>query len=211
MAASVVCGFTGRSKTNHQDRKEHKDLLFSFVSSCLSGENDQLSNGLNQLNSLLHTQAEAEFLKCCGSQRWASAMTGARPFANVDDLLTKADSIWQSLRSEDWLEAFRAHPEIGEKKAAAAQSEEARKWSAQEQSGTQGAAADTMAALAEGNRDYERRFGFIFIVCATGKSSEEMLAILQARLRNDAETEIAMAAEEQRKITRLRLEKLLQQ
>ena len=138
-------------------------------------------------------------------------MTAARPFANVDELLTKADSTWRSLSSEDWLEAFRAHPKIGEKKAAAAQSEEARKWSAQEQSGISDAAAETMAALAAGNRDYEQRFGFIFIVCATGKSSEEMLAILQARLQNDAETEIAVAAEEQRKITRLRLEKLLQQ
>ena len=138
-------------------------------------------------------------------------MTAARPFANVDELSTKADSIWRSLGSEDWLEAFRAHPKIGEKKAAAAQSEEARKWSAQEQSGINAAAAETMAALAEGNRDYEQRFGFIFIVCATGKSSEEMLAILQTRRQNDAGTEIAVAAEEQRKITRLRLEKLLQQ
>jgi len=138
-------------------------------------------------------------------------MTAARPFANVDELLTKADSIWWSLSSEDWLEAFRAHPKIGEKKAAAAQSEEALQWSAQEQSGVNDAAATTMAALAAGNRDYEQRFGFIFIVCATGKSSEEMLAILQARLQNDAETEIAVAAEEQRKIMRLRLEKLLQQ
>ena len=138
-------------------------------------------------------------------------MTAARRFANVDELLTKADSTWSSLSPQDWLEAFRAHPKIGEKKAAASQSEEARKWSAQEQSGIKDAAAETMAALDAGNRDYEQRFGFIFIVCATGKSSEEMLAILQARLQNDAETEIAVAAEEQRKITRLRLEKLLQQ
>ena len=163
------------------------------------------------MNSLSHANAEAEFLKCCGSQRFASAMTAARPFADVDDLLTKADSIWRSLRSEDWLEAFRAHPKIGEKNAAAAQSEEARKWSAQEQSRVNDAAATTLAALAAGNRDYEQRFGFIFIVCATGKGSEEMLAILQARLQNDAENEIAIAAGEQRKITRLRLEKLLQQ
>jgi OHCU decarboxylase len=166
---------------------------------------------LGELNRLPSTHAETEFLKCCGSPRWARAMTAARPLANVDDLLTKADSTWRSLGSEDWLEAFRAHPKIGEKKAAAAQSEEARKWSAQEQSGIRDAAATTMAALAEGNRDYEQRFGFIFIVCATSKSSEEMLAILQARLQNDAETEIAAAAEEQRKIMRLRLEKLLQQ
>ena len=138
-------------------------------------------------------------------------MTAARPFADVGELLTKADTICRSLNAEDWLEAFRAHPKIGEKKAAAAQSEEARKWSAQEQSGIRNAAAGTMAALAAGNQDYEQRFGFIFIVCATGKSSEEMLTILRGRLQNDAETEMGIAAEEQRKITRLRLEKLLHQ
>jgi OHCU decarboxylase len=166
---------------------------------------------LDELNRRPSANAEAEFLKCCGSRRWATAMTGARPFADVDELLTKADRTWRSLSSEDWLEAFRAHPKIGEKKAAAAQSEEARKWSAQEQSGIRNAAVDTMAALAAGNRDYEQRFGFIFIVCATGKRSEEMLAILKGRLQNDAETEIGVAAEEQRRITRLRLEKLLHQ
>jgi OHCU decarboxylase len=172
---------------------------------------DTWSMTLDELNRLPSEQAESEFLKCCGSQRWASAMTAARPFANADELFTKADSIWWSLSAEDWLEAFRAHPKIGEKKAASAQSEEARKWSAQEQSGVESAAADTMKALAAGNRDYEQRFGFIFIVCATGKTSEEMLAILNGRLQDDAEAEIAVAAEEQRKITRLRLEKLLQQ
>jgi OHCU decarboxylase len=164
---------------------------------------------LANLNSLSNSEAEAELLKCCGARNWARLMTAARPFANVDGLLTKADSIWWSLGSEDWLEAFRAHPKIGEKKAAAAQSAEARKWSAQEQSGIRNAAADTMAALAAGNRDYEQRFGFIFIVCASGKSSEEMLKMLKLRLQNDRETELRVAAEEQRKITRLRLEKLL--
>jgi OHCU decarboxylase len=170
-----------------------------------------LDSELDRLNSLSPANAAAEFLKCCGCRNWAAAMTAARPFADVDGLLTMADSTWRSLSSEDWLEAFRAHPKIGEKKAAASQSEEARKWSAQEQSGISDAAAETMAALAAGNQDFEQRFGFIFIVCATGKSSEEMLAILQTRLQNDAETEIAVAAEEQRKITRLRLGKLLQQ
>jgi OHCU decarboxylase len=170
-----------------------------------------MNQSIDRLNELSADSAQAEFLKCCGSQRWATAMNAARPFADVDELLTKAGGTWSSLSPADWLEAFRAHPKIGEKKAAAAQSEEARKWSAQEQSGISDAAADTMAALAEGNRDYERRFGFIFIVCATGKSSDEMLAILNGRLQNDAETEMGIAAEEQRKITRLRLEKLLHQ
>lgn len=138
-------------------------------------------------------------------------MTDARPFANVDDLLAKADSIWRSLSEEDWLEAFRAHPKIGEQKASAAQSEQARNWSRQEQSGIERAAAETRAALATGNQEYEKRFGFIFIVCATGKTSEEMLAILNSRLQNEPGTELPVAAEEQRKITRLRLEKLLNQ
>jgi OHCU decarboxylase len=163
------------------------------------------------LNSLSPAQAEAEFLKCCGSTRWAQAMTATRPFKSIDDLLAKADSVWWSLDREDWLEAFRAHPKIGEKKAAVAQSEQARSWSAQEQSGTAGGAAEIVAALAECNREYEQRFGFIYIVCAAGKSSEEMLAILKRRIQNDGETELPSAAEEQRKITRLRLEKLLNQ
>lgn len=137
-------------------------------------------------------------------------MTSVRPFNSLEDLLAKADSVWRSLSEADWLEAFRAHPKIGEQKAAAAQSEQARNWAKREQSGIESAAAETRAALAKGNQEYEKRFGFIFIVCATGKSSEEMLAILKRRLQNDPETELPVAAEEQRKITRLRLEKLLE-
>ena len=136
-------------------------------------------------------------------------MTSIRPFISLEDTLVKAGSVWRSLSEEDWLEAFRAHPKIGEQKAAAAQSEQARNWSKQEQSGAEGANAETRAALAAGNQEYEKRFGFIFIVCATGKSSAEMLAILNTRLQNDFKAELSVAAEEQRKITRLRLEKLL--
>jgi OHCU decarboxylase len=164
---------------------------------------------LNQLNELSSEPAEAEFLKCCGSTSWSQAMTAIRPFKSIDDLLAKADSVWWSLDQEDWLEAFRAHPKIGEKKAATVQSEQAQSWSAQEQSATSGAATEVMRALAEGNREYELRFGFIYIICATGKSSEELLKILNARLKNNAEIELRNAAGEQRKITRLRLEKLL--
>lgn len=149
-------------------------------------------------------------LKCCGSTRWAREMTDVRPFADVDRLFEEADGIWWSLSEQDWLEAFRAHPKIGEQKAAAAQSEQARNWSKQEQSGIERAAIETQAALAEENQEYEKRFGFIFIVCATGKSFDEMLAIMNSRLPNDPKTELPVAAEEQRKITRLRLEKLLE-
>jgi len=170
-----------------------------------------MNQSINRLNELSADDAQAEFVKCCGSTRWGQALTSARPFNSIDDLLAKADSVWWSLDSEDWLEAFRAHPKIGEKKAAAAQSEQARGWSAQEQSAASRATPEVIFALAEGNREYEQRFGFIYIVCATGKSSEELLKVLEARLKNDSETELRNAAEEQRKITRLRLEKILNQ
>lgn len=150
-------------------------------------------------------------MKCCGARTWASAVSDARPFIDADALFHKADSVWWSLSENDWLEAFRAHPKIGEQKAAAVQSEQARSWSAQEQSGLHDAATETKKALAAGNQEYEEHFGFIFIVCATGKTSNEMLAILNERLRNDPATELRVAAEEQRQITRLRLEKLLNQ
>ena len=116
-------------------------------------------------------------------------MSAARPFHSLDDMLTRADQIWWSLDQADWLEAFRAHPKIGEK-AAAAQSAEAQKWSAQEQSSVTEASAQTLFELAERNVEYEKRFGFIFIVCASGKSSAEMLAIISTRLQNDSETEL---------------------
>ena len=166
---------------------------------------------LNQLNTLPRMAAEAEFLKCCGSQRWAQAMTMARPFDSLDEVLDGADTLWWSLSEADWLEAFRAHPKIGEKKAATEQSQQAQSWSAQEQAGVASASASTVGELADRNRDYENRFGFIFIVCATGKTSEEMLDLLKGRLPNDTTTEIRIAAEEQSKITRLRLEKLIKQ
>jgi OHCU decarboxylase len=169
-----------------------------------------LNTQLKRLNSLSSAQAEAELLKCCGARNWARLMTEARPFISLEELLAKADGVWRSLTEEDWLEAFRAHPKIGEQKAAAAQSEQAHNWAKREQSGIESAAAETRAALVAGNQEYEERFGFIFIVCATGKTSEEMLAILHSRLQNDPETELPVAAEEQRKITRLRLEKLLE-
>jgi OHCU decarboxylase len=168
---------------------------------------DQPVRRLNQLPAEL---AEAEFLKCCGSTRWAKLMTEARPFANFEEVSSKADEIWASLGEQDWLDAFRSHPKIGERKAAAIQSQQAVNWSEQEQSRAQEAAGATKVAIAEGNRVYEHRFGFIFIICASGKSAEEILSALNERLAHDANTEIRIAAGEQQQITRLRLEKLLQ-
>jgi OHCU decarboxylase len=142
----------------------------------------------------------AELTSCCGSSAWAQAMFTRQPF---DDIHRAADEIWWSLTTEDWLEAFAAHPKIGQKSAA--------KWAAQEQSGMSSAAASTAAEMARLNAEYENKFGFIFIVCATGKSADEMLSILQARINNSREEEIRIAAAEQARITHLRLDKLLKQ
>jgi len=164
---------------------------------------------LERLNLLPANEAEDELLKCCGSKNWAREVTAARPFKNVDELIVKADQIWWNLEPGDWLEAFRSHPKIGEKKAAAETAVEAQRWSDGEQSGIRNSPQQTLDALAELNRFYEERFDFIFIVCASGKSSEEMLAILRARLDNNPEEELRIAAAEQAKITQLRLGKLL--
>ena len=164
---------------------------------------------LASLNSLSPSQAEEEFLKCCGSKNWAQRMTAARPYPGLNELITNADRIWWSLDSEDWLEAFHSHPKIGEKKAATPTAVEAQRWSEEEQAGIRDSAQQTLAALAKLNQTYEEKFGYIFIVCASGKSFEEMLAILRARLENSADAELRVAAAEQAKITQLRLGKLL--
>jgi OHCU decarboxylase len=129
-------------------------------------------------------------------------MSARRPFSDTLQLLAAADEIWWGLRNDDWLEAFASHPQIGGNGSA-------HRWSSQEQSGVQTAADETRRALALGNQRYLEKFGFIYIVCATGKSAEEMLQLLNQRISNDRETEIRIAAEEQSKITKLRLRKLL--
>jgi len=133
-----------------------------------------------------------------------------RTFESFDDLMKKADRVWWALKPNDWLDAFHSHPKIGEKKAAAAVSDESKRWSEAEQSGVSNAATQTIQALAELNQKYQDKFGYIFIVCATGKSSEEMLAILRQRLKNDTDEELRIAAAEQAKITKLRLQKLVE-
>lgn len=155
-------------------------------------------------------KAAAAFLDCCGSTEWARAMAAARPFRMVEDLFKRASSVWRDLSPSDWLEAFAAHPEIGSKKAAPAQNAQAAEWSANEQAEAAAASISVQSELAEANRLYRERFGFIFIVCATGKSADEMLAICKARSGNSVTTEIQIAAEEQRKITEIRLTKLLE-
>jgi OHCU decarboxylase len=164
---------------------------------------------LERLNALGDEEAAAELLTCCGSPIWARQMAQLRPFLSEGEMMEAADRVWWSLNPEDWLEAFRAHPRIGERTAQAEQGERAAAWSEQEQAGATAADAGAAAALAEGNREYERRFGYIYIVRAAGRTAEEMLENQRERLANDPETELRIAAGEQAKITRLRLEKLL--
>jgi OHCU decarboxylase len=160
------------------------------------------------LNALSEAEARAELLRCCGSKRWAERMATLRPFASEADLFAAADAVWQALDRADRLEAFTAHPRIGDLDALRAKFATTAAWAAGEQAGVAGARDDTLRRMAEGNRDYEARFGYIFIVCATGKTADEMLGLLLGRLGNDPETELAVAAREQAAITRLRLRKL---
>ena len=136
-------------------------------------------------------------------------MVSARPYLDLNELISKSDRVWWSLNPQDWLEAFHSHPKIGEKKAAAEQAAEAQQWSEDEQSGIRNSEQQTLDALAKLNWAYEGKFGYIFIVCASGKSSEEMLAILRGRLQKNPDEELPIAAAEQAKITELRLRKLL--
>ena len=168
-----------------------------------------MSEALERLNGLPQEEAESELLKCCGSTLWARRMAEERPFQGLQDLLAKADAEWWSLDPEDWSEAFSRHPKIGEKESARAQAAAARQWSEQEQAGTRSADEETKRQLAAANREYESKFGYIYIVCATGKTAGEMLSICRERLGNDPEKELRVAAEEQRRITHLRLRKLL--
>ena len=144
--------------------------------------------------------ADADRL-CCGSDAWVRSMVAARPFVNRNDLLQKSDHIWRSLQRADWLQAFAAHPQIGSRAAEG--------WAAGEQAGTRDAASVVLNRLSIRNREYESRFGYIFIVCATGRSADDMLVDLSTRLEQSTAEELRTAAEEQAKITRLRLHKLI--
>jgi 2-oxo-4-hydroxy-4-carboxy-5-ureidoimidazoline decarboxylase len=162
---------------------------------------------LLEFNALPSAQAESALLDCCGSAHWAASVASRRPYATVEALHKAADSIWWKLERGDWLEAFSHHPQIGDKTASG--SESARQWAAGEQAGARAATDDVKARLARANRAYFEKFGYIYIVCATGKTAEGMLAILNQRLQNDLPSELSIAAEQQRLIMRIRLEKLL--
>ena len=172
-----------------------------------AGEED--GGHVGRLNRLSADEARAALLDCCGSARWAREVAALRPFRDVCELLDACARVWFGLDQDDWLEAFRSHPRIGEMKAAADVSEDARRWSEGEQSRARTASDETKVALVEANREYEERFGFIYIVCAEGKTAAEMLAALRERLKNDRETELRVAAAEQWRITELRVRKFL--
>lgn len=168
-----------------------------------------MSDVLSRWNFLPASAAANEILPCCGSRAWAEKITACRPLRDEESLLGASDEIWRSLPQSDWLEAFRSHPRIGESIAPKAASPQSAAWSEQEQRGVAQGDDAVRIALAEANRQYERRFNRIFIVCATGKSPEEILRIAQRRLDNDERTDLLEAAEQQRQITQIRLRKWL--
>lgn len=163
---------------------------------------------LTEWNGLGLDDAAEVILPCNGSPVWATLLAYKRPFHSPESLFAKSDEVWNSLPEEDWQEAFDSHPRIGEQKAKAATGQSL-SWSAQEQSAANPDDA-VREQLAEANREYEKKFGRIFLLCATGRSAAEMLMILRARMNNDAATELHEAAEQQRLITQLRLRKWLQ-
>jgi len=188
------------------------NLVAEFVEALGSEESSggQLVNdSLARWNQAASAAVAREILSCCGSTAWAERLTQRRPFAQAAALLAASDEIWRSLTPADWREAFRSHPRIGESSASSPAPARSAAWSEQEQDRVTNAADDLKSALADANRAYEEKFGYIFIVCAAGKSAAEILAILRRRMQNDKETEIREAAEEQRLITQLRLKKWL--
>jgi 2-oxo-4-hydroxy-4-carboxy-5-ureidoimidazoline decarboxylase len=175
-----------------------------------------MSDVLALWNFLPDVAAVNEILPCCGSQAWAEKIVARRPLQDEATLLAASDEIWRNLSESDWLEAFRSHPRIGESnigqsRTSTATSHQFMAWSEQEQQKVTDAADSAKVALADANQEYERRFKRIFIICASGKSPDEILTILRGRLENDEHTEFREAAEQQRQVTQLRLKKWLQQ
>ena len=166
---------------------------------------------LEKLNQPDVDRARAELMRCCGSSAWVERMLSSRPFGDAAHVLELAEEIWFDLSEEDWREAFTHHPRIGDVESLRKKFASTATWAESEQKGTRSATPEVLERLAAGNSEYEKKFGYIYIVCATGKSAEEMLALCKDRLRNDAPVEISNAAEEQRRITHLRLQKILEQ
>ena len=164
---------------------------------------------LADLNQLAPAALQAELGHCCGARAWIAQMSARFPFSSLAQVLAAAETVWFGCREQDWREAFEHHPRIGDLNSLQEQYAGTRTWAAGEQAGVHHASTEVLAQLARGNQEYEARFGYLFLVCATGKSAEEMLALLQARLPNAPEAEIKIAMAEQNKITKIRLTKLL--
>jgi len=164
---------------------------------------------LKEFNSLPRDSAIEVLTHCCGASRWVEKMESLRPFKDRKQITEKSQSVWNELDEKDWQEAFTHHPKIGDIESLKKKFATTRAWAEQEQRGSAEAPVSVLQALALGNQTYENRFGYIFIVCATGKTAEEMLSLLESRLPNDPALEIKIAAAEQAKITKLRLEKLI--
>ncbi len=163
---------------------------------------------LQQLNSLPEKTLACELKKCCGSQRWVTAMLAGRPYLTEDSLYKLSGTVWSELGKQDYLEAFSQHPQIGNLETLKEKFANTAGWASDEQQGANQASTEVLQALHHGNQVYLQKFGYIFIVCATGKSATQMLELLKRRLKNETQTELAIAAAEQNKITQLRLEKL---
>ena len=164
---------------------------------------------LESINNADIEQAKHLFSQCCTSESWITRMLEQRPYESADSLRSAADRSWRNLAEDDYLQAFDGHPKIGDVGSLKARYANTKELAAGEQSSVNEANRETIIALAEGNAAYEAKFGFIFIVCATGRSADEMLDLLRARVPNEREYELANAAEEQRNIFHLRLERLL--
>ena len=164
---------------------------------------------LEAFDRLSETEARAALERCCGCRAWVEGMLARRPFGDAARLRESAERVWRALPPEGWREAFAHHPRIGDLESLRRRFAATADLAGREQSGVTAASPATIEALAEGNRAYQERFGYIFIVCATGKSAEEMLARLRGRMVNDPETELRTAADEQLKIMRLRLDRML--
>lgn len=165
---------------------------------------------ISKVNSLNDEDAFASLKRCNGSVKWTRQMMELRPFSDVESMFAHAESIWKGLPRDDWMEGFAHHPRIGDLKKLKEKFSITSNWSAGEQSGVGDASDGVLHRLKDGNDLYHEKFGFIFIVCATGKSALEMLALLEDRLGNEPERELEIALAEHAKITRLRLEKLCQ-
>lgn len=164
---------------------------------------------IEDLNQMKLKRLKEVLSQCCGSSSYSTILSQMRPYTDLNDLIEKSNHTWYNLPHEDWLEAFSKHPKIGDLDKLKAKYSQHTSWSSNEQKGVNKAQEEILKRLARKNNEYYDKFGFIFIVFATGKTAEEMLKILETRLNNERMEEIEIAGREQNKITRLRLHKLI--